>query len=163
MHLSAIKEFMLGQARTFAGNNTHSGTNTFSGLVHLTGKVGVQPHEVINTSQFTLRTSAHGGKVILVTSAAGSRHKRIVLPKTSLVSSGVQFTIVNGLVTPSSKGITIITSAAMKLNNSSRPLQGTTRLVSGGSITIVKLNNAYWVTSRDGGPAIASSLVWIVL
>ena len=43
------------------------------------------------------------------TSAAGSRHKRIVLPKTSLVSSGVRFTIVNGLVTPSSKGVAAAT------------------------------------------------------
>jgi len=133
-----------------------------SGKINFTGTT-VQSVSVTTTSSFTLRTSEHSGKIILLTSTAGSQHKRIFLPKTSLATCGSVFTIINGIGTLRSDGITIRTSAGIKLNGSSRPVESTSRAARGAMIRIVRVGTGYYTMGTDSGSAIQSSLVWVVV
>lgn len=131
-----------------------------SGKIAFTG-TQIRPVLTLTTSSFTLRTSVHSGVSLLMTSTAGSQHKRIHLPKTSICTCGSYFEIINGITTLRSDGITIVTSAAMKLDGTSRPTESTSRAAIGASIGVLRIGAGYYVQHRDPGRAVANSLVWV--
>lgn len=165
---SVADDLTVAGSNTYSGNNTHSGTNThsgantFSGAVTFTG-TQIEPVSTVNTSAFTLRTSAHAGKTLLLTSAAGSRHKRLTLARTSLVTCGSVFRIVNGVSTLTSNGISVIPTSAQKLNGSSRGFKSTSRCAVGGGIEVIRAGSGYYTRNMTPGSAIASSLVWVAI
>ena len=147
--------------RTLAGNEpAYNGDVTFAGQITGTQIDSVQ---VVNTSAFTLQTSTYGGKTLVLTSASGSRHKRVTLAKTSLVTSGTVFRIINGVGTLTSQGISIIPPAAQKINGSSRGYKSTSLIAKGGAIELVKIDSTYYTRNMQPGSAIASSLVWVII
>lgn len=131
-----------------------------AGKINFTGTI-VEPVSTITTSAFTLRTSVHGGKTILLTSAAGSRHKRLTLAATSLVTCGTRFSIINGVATLTSNGISIIPSATILLNGSSALVKSSSRAAVGAAIEIVRVGSGYYTRSQQPGKAVANSLVWV--
>lgn len=145
---------------TNSGTGTYSGSNTFSGAVTFTG-TEIQPVTVVTTSAFTLHSSIYSGKTILLTSTAGSRHKRITLPVMSAVSSGFNCRIVNAIGTLTSFGISLIPTSATQIDGTTKIFKSGSRATAGAAIEIHKVNGRIYTTGAHPGRAVASSLVWI--
>lgn len=154
----------LGLVSAWLAGNESAASNdiTLEGAITRTG-TQVERGSTVTTSAFTLRTSAHSGKSLLLTSAAGSRHKRLTLARTSLVTCGTVFRIINGISTLTSLGISIIPTSLQKLNGSSRGLKSTSRLPVGGSIEIERIGSGYYTRAVDRGTNANSSLIWAVV
>lgn len=162
----------------FSGTVTNSGTQNFTGSVSFTGTttgggviIGPTSATGMTSFKYTLMASRDAGKTIVFTSGgAASRHKRVILPLASTMTggaSGTIYRIISGQIAHSSNGITIVTSAASgrQLNRSSRPIKSTSRILTGGGITLLKANNRWYILNRDYGILASTnarnSLAWL--